>query len=63
MKSKQREKAPVTKPLLKQLTDQHRTNSRDPKQNPTIEVDLLEPAELDQDPGAGYNPDHTFPQT
>jgi hypothetical protein len=21
------------------------------------------PAELDQDPGGGYNPDHTFPQT
>jgi hypothetical protein len=63
MKSKRREKAPVTKPLLKQLTDQHRTNSKDPKQNPTIEVDPLEPAELDQDPGAGYNPDHTFPQT
>jgi len=20
------------------------------------------PAELDQDPGGGYNPDHTFPQ-
>lgn len=22
-----------------------------------------EPAELDQDPGGGYNPDHTYPQT
>lgn len=22
-----------------------------------------EPAELDQDPGGGYNPDHTNPQT
>ena len=21
------------------------------------------PAELDQDPGGGYNPDHTIPQT
>ncbi len=21
------------------------------------------PAELDQDPGGGYNPDHTYPQT
>jgi hypothetical protein len=23
----------------------------------------VEPAELDQDPGGGYNPDHTYPQT
>jgi hypothetical protein len=23
----------------------------------------LEPSELDQDPGGGYNPDGTFPQT
>jgi hypothetical protein len=23
----------------------------------------LEPAELDQDPGGGYNPDGTYPQT
>ncbi len=30
--------------------------------HPPEPEDSPEPAELDQDPGGGYNPDHTFPQ-
>jgi len=63
MKTKRREKAPVTKPLLKKLTDQHKNNFKNPKQNPTITSDPLQPAECDQNSGGGYNPDNTYPQT
>lgn len=63
MKSKPRGKAPVTKPLLKKLTDQHKANFKNPKQNPTVAPDPLQPAELDQDSGGAYNPDDAFPQT
>jgi hypothetical protein len=55
-------KAPVTKPLLKKLVDQHKANSKNPKQNPTVGSNRLKSAELDQDSGGGYNSDHTFPQ-
>jgi hypothetical protein len=67
MKSKARDKAPVTKPLLKQLADRFRANTKDLKkeleEKPEVGSNPLQPAELDQDSGAGYNPDHTFPQT
>ena len=67
MKSKASNNAPVTKPLLKQLADQFRARAKDLKKDlnpkPTVESNPLEPAELDQDSGGGYNPDHTFPQT
>lgn len=69
MKSKQRGKAPVTKPLLKKLTDQHKANLKrqagfkNSKQNPTITSNPLQPAECDQNSGGGYNPDNTYPQT
>jgi hypothetical protein len=68
MKTKRREKAPVTKPLLKKLTDQHKANLKkqttlkNPKQNPTVASDRLQSAELDQNSGGAYNPDDTFPQ-
>jgi hypothetical protein len=55
-------KAPVTKPLLKKLIDQHGTNSKVPKQNPKVGSKPLKPAELDQDSGGRYNRDQTFPQ-
>lgn len=36
----------------------------DPKKDPgTAPQPAPKPAELDQDPGGGYNPDHTVPQT
>jgi len=63
MKSKRREKAPVTKPLLKKLTDQHKANIKNQKQNPKAGSDPLNPANLNQDSGGGYNPDGTFPQS
>ncbi|MBV9301823.1 MAG: hypothetical protein JOY62_16510 [Acidobacteriaceae bacterium] len=67
MKLKASDKASVSKPLLKQLADQFRARAKDLKkelnQKPSVASNLLQPAELDQDAGAGYNPDHTFPQT
>jgi hypothetical protein len=63
MKSTRREKTAVTKPLLKKLTTEHKASLNNAKQNPTIGADPLQSAELDQDPGAGYNPDHTVPQS
>jgi hypothetical protein len=68
MKTKRREKAPVTKPLLKKLSDQHKaslkkqTTFKTSKQNPTVASDPLRSAELDQNPGRAYNSDDTFPQ-
>lgn len=63
MKSNEPKKPSVTKAMLSKLAAQFKLNSKNPKQNPTVEPDPLKPAELDQDSGAGYNPDHTFPQT
>ncbi len=63
MKLRQPKKLSVLTSMLKKVTEQQTLNSKDPKQNPTVESKPLEPAELDQDPGAGYNPDHTFPQS
>lgn len=34
-----------------------------PKPGQNKPADCPKPAELDQDPGGGYNPDHTNPQT
>ena len=49
--------------MLSKLVAQFKGNSKNPKQNPTVEPRPLKPAESDQDSGSGYNPDHTFPQT
>ena len=62
MKSNESKKPSLTKRLLKQIRDQHRLNSKDVKLNPTIESNTPKPAELDQDAGGAYNPDHTYPQ-
>jgi len=66
MKSKASDKAPLTKPLLKQLADRFKAKAKDLKndlnQPSAVGSEPLKPAELDQDAGGGYNPDHTFPQ-
>ena len=53
---------PVVKPMIDELSKTRKTiqpeeSATPPKQGP------LAPAELDQDAGGGYNPDHTDPQT
>lgn len=63
MKSNEPKKPSVTKAMLSKLAAHFKANSKNPKQNPTIESNPLKPAGLDQDSGAAYNPDHTFPQT
>jgi len=34
-----------------------------PKEPESTPPEEPKPAELDQDPGGGYNPNHTYPQT
>ena len=42
--------------MKKDTAEKPKDSAKPPKPPP-------KPAELDQDPGGGYNPDHTFPQT
>lgn len=62
MKSSDRQKGSVTKPLLKELVDLEKANSNVVKQVPSVESVPLDPPDLYQDAGGGYNPDFTFPQ-
>ncbi|MGI8959411.1 MAG: hypothetical protein ACR2IV_06585 [Bryobacteraceae bacterium] len=48
---------------MKKLIDQHRANSKVPKQNPNVGSQPLKPAELEQDSGGGYNSNNTFLQS
>jgi hypothetical protein len=53
-----RKKASITKPIIDEL----KRKPPQPPQTPTVSERPLEPAELDQDAGGGYNPDGTDPQ-
>lgn len=65
MSKKPTEPASIIQPIIDDL------KGKNPTRQPTEdEVAPLrgplhppQPAELDQDPGAGYNPDGTYPQT
>ena len=59
MKSKNRQDASVTAPLLKDLTECDKANNL---KNPTIDSNRLAPSDLYQEDGGGYNLDFTFPQ-
>lgn len=53
----------ITKPLLKDLVERQKANSKlNPKQDPAVESKPLDPPDLYQDPGGGYNSDLVFPQ-
>jgi hypothetical protein len=58
---------PITSDKLKDLIATYKANLSaampKPAGSPTLLPGPVEPAELDQDAGSGYNPDHTFPQT
>ena len=45
----------IVKPMIDELK-----GTKPPK--PTKPAEPEQPAEQDQDPGGGYNPDHTIPQ-
>ena len=60
MKFSKRPAGSITKPLLKELVDREKADSK--IANPTVESKPLEAPDLYQDPGGGYNPDFTFPQ-
>ncbi len=62
MNSNKRQPESVTRPLLKRLKDQEKATSKK-IETPSTGSDPLEPADLYQDSGEGYNPDFTFPQT
>lgn len=46
---------PIVQPMIDELTARCKPGLTKPQTSP-------QPAELDQDPGGGYNPDHTYPQ-
>jgi len=51
---------PIVQPMIDELKQQQQpkeSGAKPPGEGP------LKPAELDQDSGGGYNPDHTIPQT
>ena len=60
MNSSNRQKGSITKPLLKELVDREKADSK--ITNPSVESKPLDPADLYQDSGGGYNRDFTFPQ-
>ncbi|HTW64960.1 MAG TPA: hypothetical protein VME17_10110 [Bryobacteraceae bacterium] len=59
---------PETPPsIIQPMIDELKGTTRFPKEDevapPRGPVHPPQPAELDQDPGGGYNPDGTYPQT
>ncbi len=60
MNSRDRQKGSVTKPLLKELADREKADSK--AANPSVDSKPLPSPDLYQDSGGGYNPDFTFPQ-
>ena len=57
------EQAPAdVQSMVDELKGEHHPKKPDEKAPPVGPVHPPQPAELDQDPGGGYNPDHTIPQ-
>jgi hypothetical protein len=56
----------ITAPLLKDTLNQDKLNQiaiQEKIEEPDITTSgVTQPAELDQDPGGGFNPNHDFPQ-
>jgi hypothetical protein len=62
MKSNKRQNASITEPLLKDLVESEKANSKIINQNPSVGSKPLQPPALYEDAGEGYNEDFTFPQ-
>lgn len=53
------EEKPIVQPMIDEMKERQKPKdsaAKPPQEGP------LKPAELDQDSGGGYNPDHTYPQ-
>jgi hypothetical protein len=55
----------IVQPMIDEVNKLRKPNElQKPNESATPPQEApLEPSELDQDPGGGYNPDGTFPQT
>ena len=62
MKSKPNSKESITGPMLKDLMDRQKIESKSKLKEVTVGSDPLPAPDLYQDAGSGYNPDFTFPQ-
>ena len=62
MQSKDRKKESITAPLLKDLVDREKADSKFKDPDPSVGSKPLPPPDLYQDSGGGYNTDFTFPQ-
>jgi hypothetical protein len=62
MKSNDRKSDSITKPLLQDLKDREKADSKINNPDPSVGSKPLPPPDLYQDSGGGYNPDFTFPQ-
>ena len=58
-----RDAASILKPIMDGLKGTTELPSADEVAPPRGPLHPPQPAELDQDPGGGYNPDGTYPQT
>jgi len=54
--------ASITAPLLKDLMDREKANSKISNPDPSVGSKPLPSPDLYQDAGGGYNQDFTFPQ-
>ncbi len=59
MSHKKTEQQKTVQPLIDEVTELQKP--KEPAKTPSKAPP--KPAELDQDPGGGFNPDHTYPQT
>jgi hypothetical protein len=53
----------VQQKIVKPLIDELNARLTPPVPPPVAPLPEPGPAELDQDPGSAYSPDHTYPQT
>ena len=53
---------PIVKPIVDELKEPHKTRKPEEKAPPVGPIHPPQSAELDQDPGGGYNRDGTIPQ-
>jgi hypothetical protein len=62
MKSNERKDHSITGPLLKDLVERGKANSKTVDPDPSVGSQPLAPPALYEDAGEGYNQDFTFPQ-
>jgi hypothetical protein len=62
MKRNDSRQGAITQPLLKDLMDRQKAESKENLQKVVVGSEPLQPSDLYQDSGSGYNRDFTFPQ-